>query len=353
MTTQRGKRSNCGGRRTFRATGPPLARTAIVLTLATIPRIAAGASPSARLTYVRSIDSASCPDEAALRSAVAARFGYDPFFPWAKKTVVVHIGHEAAHFVAHIELVDDSGLTRGTRDLRASDDDCAQIFDATALAISIALDAFGVSPEEAASPVAPAEGPPAPPNMPVSPLAPPLAPPAPESISPPARDRSRSPFFIGAEVLGSVGAAPGAAAGVGVFAAARAPSASLELRLHGDASAPVSVGPVGRAQTARFAATLAPCARLRVVFGCALAELGWLQAWGSDLDVARSAAMPFVAAGARLGVDLPVANALSVRVYAEGAFDLDRARFELDYYDVWTAPLVEGTLAIGVSRQIP
>jgi hypothetical protein len=33
-----------------------------------------------------------CPDEPALRKAVAARVGYDPFFPWAEQTVVVQIG---------------------------------------------------------------------------------------------------------------------------------------------------------------------------------------------------------------------------------------------------------------------
>jgi hypothetical protein len=39
------------------------------------------ATPSARLVYSRGHGAESCPDEHALREAVAARVGYDPFFP--------------------------------------------------------------------------------------------------------------------------------------------------------------------------------------------------------------------------------------------------------------------------------
>lgn len=309
------------------------------------------ASPSARLTYVRSMDAASCPDESALRKAVAVRFGYDPFFPWAKKTVVVHIGHEGRQFVAHVELVDDAGLTRGTRDLRADDGDCTRIFDATALAISIALDAFAASSNDASPTAPPPEGPPSPEGAPAAPF-PPSPTPA-ESTSPTFPQPSRSPFMAGADVLGSLGAAPGGTAGVGVFVGAQSRSASFELRLHADASPPVAVGPAGRAETARFAATVAPCARFGVAFACGIGELGLLRAWGSDLNFVSADSMAFLAAGGRLGVAFPVSDAFFLRIYAEGVFDLDRARFELDYYDVWTAPLVEGTLAVGLARRIP
>ncbi|MGH7440137.1 MAG: hypothetical protein ACRENE_30975, partial [Polyangiaceae bacterium] len=51
----------------------------------------AGATPSARLVYSRTTEASSCPDEAELRKAVATRLGYDPFFSWARQTVVVQI----------------------------------------------------------------------------------------------------------------------------------------------------------------------------------------------------------------------------------------------------------------------
>jgi hypothetical protein len=317
-------------------------------------RISAAASPSARLTYVRSMDASFCPDEAALRKAVSARFGYDPFFPWAKKTVVVHLGREGRRFIAHVELVDEGGLTRGTRDLQADDNDCSQIFDATALAISIALDAFAAVPDTA-SPAPPAPVPPPPPQPP--PESAPLPPPppllAPESTSRTEGARRRPSWMAGADVLGSVGSAPGPTAGLGAFVALRASAASVELRLDADASTPISVGPVGHAETTHFLGTLAPCAHFGLVSVCAIGEAGWLWAWGSDLDIVKTQAMPFIAAGARLGLELPVSDALVFRIYAEGVFDLDRASFELDYSDVWQASLAEGTLAIGLARRIP
>ena len=39
------------------------------------------------------------------------------------------------------EIVDEDGVTRGARELSSTESDCVEIFDATALAISIALDA--------------------------------------------------------------------------------------------------------------------------------------------------------------------------------------------------------------------
>ena len=103
---------------------------------------AALATPSARLVYTRTEDAASCPDESALRKAVEARFGYDPFFAWARQSVVAQISREGSRYVARVQLVDEQGLAHGTRELRSDDDTCADVFDASALAISIALDAF-------------------------------------------------------------------------------------------------------------------------------------------------------------------------------------------------------------------
>jgi hypothetical protein len=102
--------------------------------------ICASASPSARLVYVRDPAGAHCPDEVSLREAVKERVGYDPFFPWAKTTVVVEVTAEGPTFVAHVRLVDESGLSRGVRELRSGPAGCHGLIDAAALAISIALD---------------------------------------------------------------------------------------------------------------------------------------------------------------------------------------------------------------------
>jgi hypothetical protein len=52
----------------------------VVLSLATAFARVAIAGSSARLVYVRAPDVSTCPDEAELRRAVSARFGYDRSF---------------------------------------------------------------------------------------------------------------------------------------------------------------------------------------------------------------------------------------------------------------------------------
>ena len=104
-------------------------------------RLAHGGA-SARLVYARAPEASSCPDETALRSAVAARLGYDPFFPWAKQTVVVQVWRENRQYRARLQLVNEAGLAHGTRSLASGQPACAELFDAAALAISIAMDSL-------------------------------------------------------------------------------------------------------------------------------------------------------------------------------------------------------------------
>ena len=120
----------------------------------------ASASTSARLVYARAPEASSCPDESALRSAVAARLGYDPFFPWARQTVVIQVWRENRKYKARIQLVDEAGLAHGTRGLSSDQATCAELFDAAALAISIAMDSLPPAPP--CSPDVDARCPPAP-----------------------------------------------------------------------------------------------------------------------------------------------------------------------------------------------
>jgi hypothetical protein len=118
----------------------------------------AWAAPATRLVYAREPGAEKCADEGALRSAVAARLGYDPFFPWAKTTPTVNVRREGGAYRAHVALIDDKGLARGTRDLADTRDDCAELLPAMALGISIALDMLDPRP--------PAPPPPEPPKPP-------------------------------------------------------------------------------------------------------------------------------------------------------------------------------------------
>jgi hypothetical protein len=89
---------------------------AAVIVIRAPPGEAAAAS---RLIYFRTEGASACPNEEALRSAVAQRLGYDPFFAWAEQIVVVKISAASGWLRARLELVDAKGLASGARELSA------------------------------------------------------------------------------------------------------------------------------------------------------------------------------------------------------------------------------------------
>ena len=124
---------------------PRRRRVALLAAVGSIvtPASRATASPSAHLVYVRDATAAECPSEEDLRRSVKARVGYDPFFPWAKTTVIVEMVRDGRSLVARVRLVDADGRSRGVRELRSVARGCGGLIDASALAISIALDLSG------------------------------------------------------------------------------------------------------------------------------------------------------------------------------------------------------------------
>lgn len=79
------------------------------------------ASPAARLAYARGTDAETCPDEAVLRAGIAKRVGYDPFFPWATRTVIVQIEKRGRAFVARVQVLDAKGVVHGERSAQCAD----------------------------------------------------------------------------------------------------------------------------------------------------------------------------------------------------------------------------------------
>jgi hypothetical protein len=299
----------------------------------------ANASPSARLVYSRTPEASSCPAESALRDAVAARLGYDPFFVWAKRTVVVQVWRDRGKYLARLQLVDIEGVAHGTRTI-ASEQSCVELFDAAALAISIAIDSLPqTEPDPASTPTyAPA---PAPESAPAPALesAPTPAPafesaPAPESAPvPPPR------FMAGLDVLGVLDSEPAPTLGLAALAGFdwRAASLSLELRADAPSTRNSGSGP-GQVRTGSVEATLAPCARYGVASFCALGAIGLLYARSAEITDPRSAQALFVAVGARVQGDWPLSRTFAVRVHADGSFDLRRASLQIDGANAWTAP---------------
>ncbi len=311
-------------------------------------RLAHGGA-SARLVYARAPEAASCPDETALRNAVAARLGYDPFFPWAKETVVVQVWRESRQYKARLQLVSEAGLAHGTRTLSSSQNSCAELFDAAALAISIAMDSL---PKDEPPPTTPT--PEAPPTAAPTPLpAPEAAPPpppvaAPEGPAPPPPERLG--FMLGLDALGVAGVEPGPTVGGAAFVGIRARSASLAIEAGGNAptSTASATGP-GRVRVWSIQAAIVPCARFDDVSLCALGILSVVHGESVDITDPASNSAFSVATGARVAFEWPMSETFSLRTHLDAIVDLRRAHMVIGGGEAWTTPLVAGAVAAGVA----
>ncbi|HEX4446941.1 MAG TPA: hypothetical protein VH044_09400 [Polyangiaceae bacterium] len=311
----------------------------------------AAASPSARLVYARSPEASSCPDEAALRNAVAARLGYDPFFPWAKQTVVVQVWREAHQYRARLQLVDAAGLAHGTRGLSSSQPTCADLFDAAALAISIAVDSIArddPTPESAPSP-SPVPAP-APAPIPESAPAPTPGPESAPESTPAPPPAPRAVFFLGLDLLGVLATEPGPTAGAAAIAGVRGRLASITLELRADAPASTtSASGPGSVRAWSYQAALVPCARYGAASFCAVGAVGVLFGESSGVTNPGSDTGLFAVAGARLGFDWPLSARFSLRAHLDALFDLRRATLRIGDAAAWTAPLLAGTAGAGLA----
>jgi hypothetical protein len=316
--------------------------------LALMPRTAS-ASPSARLVYSRSIDADSCPDEDALRRAVAARIGYDPFFPWAKHTVVANLTRRGRAFVASVELVDEQGVSHGAHDLE-TDNACGELLDAVALAIAIAIDPrllLPVTPNPA-TPKEPAPAPSAP--APPAPPAPAASPRGPnEKATLPAQVPRRVILEGTVGVAASAGVAPSIAIGLGLGGALRWRYASLGLE--GRIDAPAGEGVQSRGSVSSWLALLAilPCGHRGPVFACGVLQGGSMHASGAGLSVNQSESQGWWAAGGRIGVLVPFWDNLRLRLHSDVVANLEPTTFAVSFApksstSEWAAPRIATSL---------
>lgn len=317
---------------------------------------AALAAPSARLVYVREAEAESCLDEEGLHQAVAARLGYDPFFTWAKVTVVAHVRKEVGAYRADVTLVDEAGVSRGKREITSPGDNCGPLGAALALTISIALDPRSLAPRPPASEPPPVamEPPAEPPPAPEPPLPAPVPAPIPLQIKPHPIDSPAPEWrgFLGIAALGSYGATRGIAFGGALRGAIVRGHFSLGLEARVDApttSKPTTTGGAVKAWLAQ--STLLGCGRVAIVVGCGFVSAGPLVATGI---VARphTAVLPFVALGPRLGVEWPLGARFRVEGFTQAGFALARRALQIDGSDAYRQPVAAFSVGAAVSLRI-
>ena len=320
----------------------PRASRGVLMTFATAAMFApvalessAFGAPSARLVYVREPSAERCPDEPALRAAVIARLGYDPFTADSPSTLFATVTRDSVTYRATVKLVDATGQ-RGARELDHVQ--CAELVDTMALTISIAIDPESLGAPAPAPPTAPAPAPaPAPPPAPA------------EGRSPAASASSASPHpFVSITPTLSLGAAPSPAVGLTASLGLDARPFIVALEVRGDLPASRETAR-GTVSTSFLAGTVAPCVIRSVFLGCALFSAGRIVAEARGITSPRTDSAAHLLGGARVGIALPVTSSLDLRATGDLLFSLTPQVLRIDGADAYEIPRASVQLGIGAA----
>jgi hypothetical protein len=308
--------------------------------------------PLARLEFVRDAGAEACPDELALRNAVADRLGSDPFWPAAARAVSVLLDRDGRRFRARVILRDAaSGKILGTRVLTSAEKDCTELFAALSLAVSIAVDPESATraPRSDPSPSEPSTSATPPESAATHPApAPPDAPPPPVDAPSRAPTRPFVPRILGGAML-ALGTSPEPEPGFrlgGSFAWARF---AIDIEARADAPvAPKSFGRDGELRTYPVLFGAMPCARFGALSACASGHVGFLH--GSSSSDARARVTVLAAVGTRVAVEVPARGRLFTQIHTDVMVPLTPTHLLVHGRTVWSvAPVAEASgLAAGV-----
>jgi hypothetical protein len=335
------------------------------------------AAGGSRLVYGRAPGITLCPDESELRAAVRARLGYDPFFPWADQTIVVHVASRPNRRLSgKVYLVDSQGRASPEREFTTTADECNELVLALALAIVITLDPLhgstaSLAPASSAAPPSPATSP-APANgpggegraangttgsgeiaaSPRSPIAPRV-----QSASDTGLVATQSAVgstFVkleaGGGAIAGAGTMPGISAGFVPFLRARHGAGSVALEGRYEFSALNWVNG-DRVNVSLVGGSIVPCVHMGLLAGCPALLLGRYRAEG--LDVApREATALFAAVGLRVGAEIPVGSSIWAFIRGEGLVNLTRHELTMSEELLWRVPALGFTLSAGAFASI-
>ncbi len=353
-----------------------LAATSILLNTRAL-----GAEPASgvRLVYADR-SGANCPAEAELRAAAVARLGYDPFATPGRIAVSVSITRTARGLRGEIRVDDPARDGASSRAIESSSGDCAELGKAMALAISIAVDAMGLSSKASApagqesTPLPPVRGRGtdprgAPSSTADDPKDQHLVPPPMEpelqgdgSIASDATRKTRTPavadqgddanWQIGLHGLTSVGYTPGVTVGGALAVGWVGRNQSVEIEGRADAPQSTSHG-TGSISVWPLLFTVAPCVNVRGWAFCGLGRAGTLHGTGHGFGTDVSGSSLLATIGARLANEAILSRRLRFRV----VFDLDwlatNNSFDVDRRSAWAVSTWAVSLGLGVTTRFP
>ena len=349
-----------------------------VLVLPTVAAADPVARATVRLTYEQAPGPQNCPTEAEFRTLVAVRLGYDPFRDDGAAALTVKIGGTAKTASASMQLTGANGpASSGTRTRTLSDPRCTSLMEALASTVAIALDPTAVptapKPPEP-KPEPPKPEPPKPEPKPEAPKPEPKPEPMPEAPKPAAKGVPWS-FSVTGAGTATFGQAPAFLLGgrLGV----RVDHGPLRLGLEGGGgtqTAPVTFAdrrgaPAVEASLLRgnlLACALVPLLRGRAQLAtCAVGSLGSLQVRARNVDVPRLRTPIAAAAAGRAQLEVGLLFAhdagggearrpvFGVEVGAELGANVVRTNLIVNGDVIWTAPILQGGLSVGLFGTLP
>jgi hypothetical protein len=282
-----------------------------------------------------------CPDATAIQVGVAARLGYDPFDEKAGKDLRVTIRQAAHGLEARIEMDDLDGKLIAERRLVSRRNDCKELASSVELAISIAIDPPGRSPEARG-----AVG--APPQRETSDAAMPLLPVESTRAQGP---RSRT-GNVAAGVVGGIRSAPSTSLGISLGAGLRGEVLSLGIEARADLPSSMALR-VGSVSTSLFTGSWVPCLHSNNLAVCALATAGVLHASGDGLVAAKAANFFYGAVGARVALTYPVTPRWSLALRGDAILPLTETTLTVDGSPAWSSSTLAFALGLGAVAKIP
>lgn len=295
--------------------------------------------PPRRLDFTRGPGTQACPDQDALRAAVAANVGYDPFEPAATPRVIASITREGETYVARMAADGASGKPPWSHP-PISDVDCRNLVRTMGLSIAIAIDPFPSAPAGAPSVVVVSQPPP--PSRPIGQDQPPAVPATSE----------RPKVRAGLAAAVALGMVPGPSAALSAQAGVRWPLFSIAAEGRVDLPAGVDAQQGIQVRSMLVAGSLVPCGHIPLpldrwnVAACGVVTVGALRA--ARGDVAVSGAGLYAGMGARASLEIPVGGPVALRLSAELLGSIKPATIQIQDQTVMTTGPVTAGLGGGV-----
>lgn len=316
---------------------------------------AARAEPSARFVYLRGKGTQTCPSESEVREAVQVRLGYDPFSTYAASTMFAEVASTSGGYTASLKLVDGDNAVRGDRTLKVLGE-CADLMDAMALTISIAIDPMSVTRTGPPPGIPPTEKTvdPTPSVVESEVRTEPVNGGAAEGSAraPSTSAEGTSPMaFVSLGPLTSLGSAPALSVGVSVGVEGQLGWIVAGLEGRADLPSSAAVEGLGRVESSLLAGTVFGGVREGLLSAGVVGTMGRLAATSSDVARSREESALFLATGLRIGVAVPLSRSIEARARAEALANLLRHKLEISGREAFEYPIASGNVSLGIAAR--